>query len=669
MYLVKVALKVAHNNGVFTYKPPDGQALASLWGRRVKVRLGTRLLTGVVIGYEPQDSPLKYQIKTIDEVLDEQPIITQEQLNLMEFCARYYFNDLGTCVHLAVPRNEKKYRLKKISSSPQTTHEHILNDRQKQAADSILAADHGAFLLEGVTGSGKTHVYITVAASCLKAGQSVLFIVPEIALTPQLVERVEEALGLKVAIIHSNISPAQKRDAIFHLLSGQTRVLIGARSAIFAPMPNLGLIVVDEEHDGSFKQDESPRYHARDLALWRAKHEKARLILGSATPSLESILNVERKKLKHLVLSERFQLNRALPSVDIIDLKERANDVDHRSHDQSMSTGSKLCILSRPLVIAMRQTLSEHQQVLLFLNQRGYARFGVCYGCGHMVECPNCSVGLTYYQRRQSLLCHQCQHVETVKTTCTNCLKDTIRYVGLGTERLEEEVKLLFPKQQVIRLDRDVITSQIRLEKALSAMHERTADILIGTQMLAKGHNFLHVGLVGVVCADVSLSMPDFRAGEKTFQLLTQVAGRAGRGQYEGRAIIQTFNPLHPSIYFAKTHDVSGFIAQELPLRKRFGQPPFSRAALIRCEHRDQDLVKLIINQAHQILQISGLNLLGPSPSPIERTQNRYRWQVLALSSSAKHLHEAIYTLKLNSDLRANINKNKARFIIDIDPY
>ena len=583
--LVQVALKVTHLNGIFTYRLPPTVSDHNLVGKRVRVSFKNRTETGVIMGDAPDPCGQTFVIKEIEEIIDQEPIITKEQFALIHFCANYYLNPVGLTVHMAVPRNEKASRAAKFNFGELQMPTATLSSAQNDAVQAIIKNPDGAYLLQGVTGSGKTHVYIAAAYQTLLEDRSVFMLVPEISLTPQLVDRVQRALNIKAVVMHSNITPAQKRDAIFALLRGEARVLIGARSALFAPIKNLGLIVVDEEHDASLKQDEAPRYHARDLALWRARNEGARIVLGSATPSLESYANVEKGKLTRLLLHDRFNREQRLPKVTIVDLKERSRDVDHRNQDQSLSAGQKMCILSRPLVEAIKQTLSLKQQVLLFLNQRGYAKFGVCYQCGHSVSCPNCSVGLTYYQNRRTLLCHQCKHTEKAATICRNCKRDSVHFLGLGTERLEEEVRGLFPDHIIMRLDRDVVRSQKRLVTTLNAMHDHEADILIGTQMVTKGHDFLHVGLVGVVCADTGFSLPDFRATEKTFQLLTQVAGRAGRGEIEGRAIIQTFHPEHPSVQFAENHQVDAFVAEELALRKHFQQPPFTRAALLRAEH------------------------------------------------------------------------------------
>jgi primosomal protein N' (replication factor Y) (superfamily II helicase) len=666
--LLNIALKIAHNQGVFTYRLRDAAPDKDYVGLRVRVTIKNRPTVGVIIGESQEALDPKVLVKDIIEIIDSSPIITQQQLDLMRFCANYYFNPLGTCVHLAVPKNDKAPRVIKEKNLIKKSLDE-LSEEQHEAVEKILSQDLGAYLLEGVTGSGKTHVYIKVAEATLKQGRSVLFLVPEISLTPQLVERVQAALGQKVHVIHSNISPAQKRDTIFALLEQSRQVLIGARSAIFAPLKNLGLIVVDEEHDASLKQDESPRYHARDLALWRAKNEGARIILGTATPSLESVVNVQKNKLLHIKLEKRYGHERLLPEVVVIDLKQRSEDVDFRTKDQAVSQGQKMCILARPLVEEMRKTLANKAQVLLFLNQRGYAKFGVCFQCGHMVECPNCSVSLTYYQQRKTMQCHQCQHIQAANTTCQNCRHESVRFLGLGTERLEEEVRTLFPDHKIVRLDRDVVQSQQRLEATLAAMHDQEADILIGTQMVTKGHDFLHVGLVGVVCADVALSMPDFRAAEKTFQLLTQVAGRAGRGEILGKAIIQTFNPEHPSILFAQTHNVKDFIAQELFLRKRFMQPPFTRAALIRCEHKELATAEAVMEKAKNLLSSTKkMSVLGPVPSPIEKISLRFRFQCLALAHDAQVLHGALATMMRDKALGDILAKKQPRFIIDVDP-
>lgn len=665
---VQVALKVAHNNGIFCYQIDDNHDENELLFRRVKVTLRTRTLTGLIVEVLPKDFAPSYTVKKVQRIIDEKPVISQQQALLIQFCHRYYVEDLGICYSLAIPKNETPYKKKDASKPKKAFKEIVFSDAQQVVWEHVQTSPQRAFLLQGITGSGKTLIYLKAAQEALKHDKGVIFLVPEISLTTELIKRVEESLGERVVAIHSNISSAKKRDAMHELLEGRARVAIGARSAVFAPMKNLGLIVVDEEHDASFKQEESPRYHGRDLALWRAQHENARIILGSATPSLESLLNTQNGKLVHLRLSERFQ-KLALPKVTIIDLKERAMDVDHRMKDQSQSLGQKMCIISRPLKEAMVETFGKEQQVLLFLNQRGYAKFGVCYDCGNMVQCPNCSIGLTLYQKRQMLSCHLCLYEEPCTNQCRHCLKNNLRYLGLGTERLQEEVSQLFPDKRVVRLDRDVVQSQLRLNETLRLMHEKEADILIGTQMVTKGHDFKHLGLVGVICADVALSVPDFRAAERTFQMLTQVSGRAGRHFSEGQAFIQTFNPNHPSIQMAKDHDVDQFIHYDLAVRKSMAMPPFRKSAIIRAEHKEQPVAEQLIFEAHKLLsRAKGIDILGPAPCMIERINDRFRFQCFLLADSAKVLNGSLWGLHNKPEIATFVNSTKARLIIDVDP-
>lgn len=650
--LFNIAVNINHNQGILTYAISNINNDTNYSGRRVIVKIKNRSTLGVIM--EEVTSPKAgIVIKDIEAILDDHPIITSSQLELIKFAARYYVSPLGPLLHIAIPKDKNK--AKNIIAKNINTHHYHLNEEQENAVNIILNHQHKAFLLEGITGSGKTIVYLAVAKHMLMAKKSVLFLVPEIALTPELIDRVESYLGKQAHVIHSHIAKGKKRDSINDLLTKEGEILIGTRSAIFAPLLNLGLIVVDEEHDQSFKQDENPRYHARDLALWRAYHEKAYIILGSATPSLESMYNVERHKLIYIKLNTRFS-KQSLPKVHIIDLKQPGK----------LSDSSK--ILSLPLITQMKSTLDHGLQVLLFLNQRGYGKLGICHSCGHTDQCPNCSVLLTYYQHKNYVQCHQCQYRHIALGVCSHCHEHALYYIGLGTERLAEEITRLFPNHNMVRLDKDVITSQKKLINTLNAVHQQEADILIGTQLIAKGHNFLHIGLVGIISADIALAMPDFRAAEKNFQLLTQVSGRAGRGEVSGKVLIQTYNPKHPSIVYAQDHNTKDFIAQELPLRKRFMLPPFTKALLIRCEHKDLSLATEAINSiTAMIAQHKHICCVGPMPCPIEKINHRYRLQSLLTAKSSKELHEALNAL--TSKINHYINNKKIKVIIDVDPY
>lgn len=528
-----------------------------------------------------------------------------------------------------------------------------------------------------MTGSGKTEVYLRVAQEKLAAGKSVMMVVPEIALTPRLHEYVLSALDTHVVMLHSRLTPAQRRNAHFDLLNGRSRVLVGARSALFAPMPDLGLIVVDEEHDHSLKQDQTPRYHGRDVAIWRAHNEKATIVLGSATPSLESILNVKKGKLTKLCLKKRIGGKGKLPSIEIVDLRKDSEHPAIKKGDKPNSPGQSLVILSGKLRAALSQVLTNNEQAILFLNRRGYASFGLCKSCGEILQCKCCSISLTYHKSANLLKCHQCDYFEPLPKSCSKCNEKTITYFGLGTERLEKEVKLMFPNASVARLDKESSKTLSNLQKIISQMQEGKIDILIGTQMVAKGHDFPNVSLVGVVLADTGLSMPDFRASEKTFQLLTQVAGRAGRGDSTGKVIIQTFNPTHPSITLAKNHDTRGFANLEIQIRAQTSYPPFTRAVLLRLEAKDPsgasqaaDTIKrfIIRHLAHENLKTQVI-LIGPAPAPIDKLRGKTRYQLFIKSKTNAARKKCIENLVENKEVAKKIKKLGAKLIIDVDPF
>ncbi len=542
---------------------------------------------------------------------------------------------------------------------------------------SAATREPAAFLLEGVTGSGKTEVYLRALGACLAKGRGAVLIVPEIGLTPQLVGRVQAALEgpPSLVVLHSGVSLAERRDAHARLRAGTARVVVGARSALFAPVQDLGLVVVDEEHDASLKQDEAPRYHARDVALWRAKNEGAVCVLGSATPSLESRHNAMRKKLELLELPARVGGGGALPVVEVVDLRARAGVAEANKRDRMNADEGPGVVLSAPLVEAMGEALGDGDQVLLFLNKRGYASAVLCEMCGHIETCPNCSVTLTLHRRRNVLVCHQCDHEHLVPATCTDCGNDALLRLGLGTERLEGEVRARFPDARVARLDRDSTRRRGALEEVLAAVHGRTVDIVVGTQMIAKGHDFPGVRLVGVVLADIALAMPDFRAAERAFALLAQVAGRAGRGDKRGRVVVQTYKPEAPAVAFAVTHDVKGFAAQELAERELHRYPPFSRAVLFRVEHEDASAtarlasdVQARVSAAAAALPKGSWSALGPAPCALERLQGRTRWQVFVRTQSAAHRAGLIEAVRRDEGLARDLRRQRARLVIDVDP-
>ncbi len=538
-----------------------------------------------------------------------------------------------------------------------------LNEAQRDAVERIAASlDDGAngprgFLLFGITGSGKTEVYMNAIATCLARDRGALVLVPEIALTPQLVSRFRARFGDAVAVLHSGLSDRDRHQMWRKLRHAELRVAVGARSALFAPVPRLGLIVVDEEHDGSFKQEEGVRYHARDMAILRAHRAGATVVLGSATPSLESVALVRRDKLAMIRLPER-ATRASLPTVDVVDLKRIGPG----------PSGDRM--LSLPLYRGIEQALEAGEQVIVFLNRRGFAPAVVCDGCGTVSTCSACAVALTYHRRLGGRLrCHYCDFQMPLPPRCPECKRGTLELEGLGTEKLESTIAAAFPTARVARLDRDVAAGA-KSVKVLDRMRAHEIDILVGTQMVTKGHDLPSVTMVGVVNADAALSMPDFRAAERGFQLLVQVAGRAGRHDKKGRVLIQTRNPEHPAILFAAKQDVSGFLDHELRDRHEARYPPFSRLALVRIDALSEDVARTTAARlaAHArstpVAARREVEVLGPAPAPIPRLRSRFRFRVMLRARTRAPLRAVVAALMLARD---EMDK-KTRIVIDIDP-
>lgn len=490
------------------------------------------------------------------------------------------------------------------------------------------------FLLFGVTGSGKTEVYLHAMEHCLAQGRGVIVLVPEISLTPQTVARFRARAG-EVAVLHSGLTDAERHDQWVAIRSGRVRVVVGARSALFAPVPDLGLIVVDEEHESSFKQESVPRYHAREVALERARLEGAVALLGSATPSLESWHAVQQGELRVLELPERVAGGQ-LPAVRIVDLREQRSE------------GSHWLVVSSPLREALQQALRREEKAILFLNRRGYAPAWHCRDCGEVVPCPSCDVPMTYHKWRKRALCHMCLREQAEPQLCPHCRSTKVQLVGVGTERAEEAILREVPEARIARMDRDTMLRREAYEETLSSFAEGKTNVLLGTQMVAKGLDFPDVTVVGVLNADTALHQPDFRAAERCFNLVSQVSGRAGRSDRGGQVVVQSFLPDHPAILHAAQHDYVGFARRELEERREFRYPPFSAAIQIMCE--GEDLPKLE-QQARQIAQElraaagDGLDLLGPAAPPVERVRGRYRRQILIKASPPQALqavHEVL---------------------------
>ena len=498
-----------------------------------------------------------------------------------------------------------------------------LNAEQQVAVETILQSvqeqQSQTYLLEGITGSGKTEVYLQVIAEVLNQGKTAIMLVPEISLTPQMVQRFKSRFGEHVAVMHSGLSQGEKYDEWRKIERGEAEVVVGARSAIFAPIENIGVIIVDEEHEASYKQEETPRYHARDLAIWRSEYHHCPVVLGSATPSLESRARAQKNVYQRLRLTQRANQAATLPTIDVVDMRKEVENGNVSSF--SMSLQEKL-----------QERLEKNEQSVLLLNRRGYSSFVMCRDCGYVLPCPNCDISLTLHMDSKTMKCHYCGHEERIPYRCPNCGQDKIRYYGTGTQKVEEELQTLLPESRILRLDVDTTRRKGAHEKILRTFGEGQADILLGTQMIAKGLDFPNVTLVGVLNADTALNLPDFRSSERTFQLLTQVSGRAGRAEKPGEVIIQSFNPEHYAIQLAKAQDYEDFYTKEMYIRHRGDYPPYYFTVQITASHPEEN------EAAKQMFQIAtklkqGLSpqaiLLGPTPNAIMRVNNRYFYQVI----------------------------------------
>ena len=536
-----------------------------------------------------------------------------------------------------VNKGGKKTSIESIPITISQKNKPQLTDEQQTAVEQLTQTlddlknpqTNNAFLLHGVTGSGKTEVYLRVIEHALSLGYGAIILVPEIALTPQLETRFRERFGNLITVLHSAVADGERRKRWLSLRNGNSRIALGPRSAIWAPVANLGVIVVDEEHDGSFKQQSDLRYQGRDLALVRAQQSGAIAILGSATPSMESLIGVENGRLQRLVLSKRVA-ERPLPSIEVVDLLEerRAMKGDIR-------------LISRPLEDALRETIQKKEQAIIFLNRRGFNTLIHCDNCGDLKKCPHCDVSLTFHKTTNRVHCHYCNYEESLNTPCRSCNHPEVKPLGSGTERLAEIIQELITEARVIRLDRDITRKKGALESRLEEFRQGDADILVGTQMIAKGHDFPKVTLVGIIMADASLAVPDFRAAERTFQLLTQVSGRAGRAEKPGRVVVQCLQPDHFALQTAFEHDHTGFFEIERQSRADLSYPPFSRLGLVRAEHTDpaiaEKTIRTIAQAAHR-LRIDNHRVLGPSEAPIGKIKDRFRYMLLLFAPTPAKL-------------------------------
>ncbi|MGE8079214.1 primosomal protein N' [Peribacillus loiseleuriae] len=521
--------------------------------------------------------------------------------------------------------------------------------------ESIKNDHHDVFLLYGVTGSGKTEIYLQAIDDVIKKGGEAIMLVPEISLTPQTVKRFKERFGEQVAVMHSGLSIGEKYDEWRKIHRKEVKVVVGARSAVFAPFENLGIIIIDEEHESSYKQEETVRYHARDVAIQRAKSHNCSVILGSATPTLESFARAQKNVYKLLTLSKRMN-DHALPAVEIVDMREEL-----RNGNRSM--------FSELLFTKLQDRLEKQQQTVLMLNKRGHSSFVMCRSCGYVSNCPNCEISLTYHRSNHSLKCHYCGHEEAMLAECPECGSEHIRFFGTGTQKVEEELTKILPEARVIRMDVDTTTRKGSHERLLQAFGEGKADILLGTQMIAKGLDFPNITLVGVLSADTMLHLPDFRSSEKTFQLLTQVSGRAGRHELTGEVVIQTYSPEHYSIELSGQQDYNTFYQREMMIRRSNHYPPYYYIALVTVSHEDLMTAVSVTEKISSFMRNGlsrGAMILGPSASPISRINNRYRYQCLIKYKREPNLHQCFKTI--NDHYQQELAQQHLQISIDLNP-
>ncbi len=654
---------------VLTYASPQDGALSGVLRRGVSVLvpLGTRTVSGVVLG--PGKPSEAFEIKPIQSINDKYPVLPEFYTQWLEWISSYYLYAPGLVVASCFPSLEKKESTRKSKRPPVVAAAKVsprpsLTAEQAQVLEDIQSRKGFAtHLLFGVTGSGKTEVYLQLLEKILQSGKRGLVLVPEISLTPQLVQRFADRFGDQIAVLHSQLSDRERTNQWWEIVNDNKKILIGARSALFCPIHDLGIIIVDEEHEPSFKQEEKLKYHARDSAVMLAKFAGCPIVLGSATPSLESWKNALDGRY-HLHKMHRRVEDRSLPQIEVIDirsLKKGQDDLPPWMHPK--------------LFEAMHETLAKKEQVALFLNRRGSANVVVCPACGYTHECPNCDITLTLHGRHH-LVCHYCDYHEPAKQMCPECKEGEMTPLGVGTEKIEEDIRGLFPEHSVARADRDEIQNRADLEELITKMENREIDILIGTQMIAKGLDFKHLTLVGLVLADVGFNLPDFRATERSFQLITQVSGRAGRhiaaGERPGQVLIQTMNPDHVSLQFSLRADFEGFAQHELNAREQLRYPPLGKLASVRIQStrldRVQQTARILSQRAQKLKTTSShyqnVEILGPAEAPLAKLRGAHRFHLLLKDLSTKSLNPFCHQLLGDQEwVPAGV-----RVSVDVDP-
>lgn len=611
-------------------------------GQLVNVPLGRRKVKGLVLG-STTEVPA-FETKDIDSIDEEYAPLPEVSVKWLEWLAQYYLHPIGQVVQSAFPPLKKTDKQRKSSRPPvipqlEADKALELTEEQRLTFENISRHENfSTHLVFGVTGSGKTEVYLRLLEEVLKKGKRGLVLVPEISLTPQLTQRFARRFGDRIAALHSQLTDRERTNQWWDIVEGRKSILIGARSALFCPMDDVGIIIVDEEHEPSFKQDEKLKYNGRDAAVMLGKMMNCPVILGSATPSLETWKNAKDGKY-HLHTMKNRVANRSMPTIEVIDLRKNKDDEDVQKLTKE-KYGHLPFWMSPMLYEKMNEVLEKGDQAALFLNRRGVAQMVVCPACGHTRECPNCDISLTLHAHSH-LVCHYCDYHENFKARCPDCKEADMEAIGLGTELLETDLNRIFPGKNIARADRDEIQTRTDLEELISKMEDGTIDILVGTQMIAKGLDFPKLKLVGLVLADVGFNLPDFRATERSFQLITQMSGRSGRhvkeGESPGYVIIQTYNAEHESITYSQNHDFEGFAANELDVRAQLNYPPVGKLVSFRIQGphlgRVEEAAGLLARRAHalkqQFSQYAGIEVLGPAEAPLSKLRGQFRFHLL----------------------------------------
>ncbi len=710
---------------IFTYKIPNKLSGKISIGSRVKIPfgMGNNKLDGFVVRLYENDIENR-KIKEISDICEKFSLFTKEDLTLIEKMREIYLCTYLECIRVFIPRGtlkgmkkkkenliyigkdlegnfnkepyidiykvvkenngvytknfiSKNYKLSLSSINTMIKHgflvisektvdrydvrqysaysKKVLNSEQQHAVDSIINSDKNIFLIHGVTGSGKTEIYMHLVEKAMNKGKESIILVPEIALTPQMVERFKGRFGKNISVFHSKLSDGERYDEWMRVKLGQVKVAIGARSAVFLPFNNLGLIIIDEEHEWSYKSDSNPKYNAREIGQMKCKQYNCKMILGSATPSIETYYKCKTGEIELIDIKNRAD-GALMPEVEIVDMR------------QELINNNK-SIFSRELYQCICNRLSKGEQIILFLNRRGYSTFVSCRKCGYVFKCNNCDISYTYHQNQRKLVCHYCGSKIEVPKVCPKCGSKYVKYFGVGTEKVENQIKVYFPKARTLRMDFDTTRSKNSYENIYNTFKQGKADILIGTQMVAKGLDFKNVTLVGVVAADLSLNLPDFKSTERTYELITQVSGRAGRGEKPGKVIIQTYNPENYSIRYAAKNDYNSFYEEEIGIRENMSYPPFADILLINMNSKNENiLIKNIQNVGIFLKKLlekdDKIKILGPCPCQISKIKELYRWQIILKGkitiNIAQNVKKVVYDLlkDVYNDIRVSIDRN-----------